>query len=94
LKEEIKLSLLSKIGVFFLKSSLKKIKKKLDYSEYGGALLLGVNGVVIIGHGRSNIKAIKNAIEQSRKFVKKNVVKKIGIEIANMEKMFKELEYV
>jgi len=94
LKEEIRLSLLSKIGVFFLKSSLKKIKKKLDYSEYGGALLLGVNGVVIIGHGRSNIKAIKNAIEQSRKFVKNNVVKKIGIEIANMEKMFKELKYV
>jgi glycerol-3-phosphate acyltransferase PlsX len=94
LKEEIRLSLLSKIGVFFLKSSLKKIKKKLDYSEYGGALLLGVNGVVIIGHGRSNIKAIKNAIEQSRKFVEKKVVEKIGIEIANMEKIFKELKYV
>ncbi len=94
LRREIKSSLLSKIGVFFLKSSLKKIKKKLDYSEYGGALLLGVNGVVIIGHGRSNVKAIKNAIEQSREFVKKNVVNKIGQEIASMEKIFEELKYV
>ena len=91
LEKEIKSSFLSKIGVFFLKKSLKKIKKKLDYSEYGGALLLGVNGVVIIGHGRSNIKAIKNAIEKSREFVKKNVVEKIGQEVASMEK---ELKYV
>jgi len=94
LRREIKASILSKIGVFFLKSSLKKIKNKLDYSEYGGALLLGVNGVVIIGHGKSNANAIKNAIEQSREFMKKNVVEKIATEIANMEKIFKELGYV
>ncbi len=94
LRREIKASLFSKIGIFFLKSSMKKIKKKLDYSEYGGALLLGVNGVVIIGHGKSNVNAIKNAIEQSREFVKKKVVEKIGLEIAAMEKMFKELKYV
>lgn len=94
LQREIKSSVLSKIGIFFLKSSLKKIKKKLDYSEYGGALLLGVNGVVIIGHGKSNTNAIKKAIEQSREFMKKKVVEKIGIEIASMEKMFKELKYV
>jgi len=41
---------------------LKKIYKKIDYSEYGGAHLLGVNGICIIGHGRSNQKAVKNAI--------------------------------
>ncbi len=94
LEKEIKASVVSKIGIFFLKRSLKNIKRKLDYSEYGGALLLGVNGVVIIGHGRSNVKAIKNAIEQSREVVRKRVVEKIGKEIVTMERTFKELKYV
>ena len=69
LKREIMSNVFSKIGFFFLKHSLKRIKKKLDYAEYGGALLLGVNGIVIIGHGGSNAKAIKNAISLSYKFV-------------------------
>ncbi|MCP5108835.1 MAG: phosphate acyltransferase PlsX, partial [bacterium] len=54
LNREIMGSILSKIGFFFLKSSFRRIQKKMDYSEYGGALLLGVNGIVIIGHGGSN----------------------------------------
>ncbi|MGE5308253.1 MAG: phosphate acyltransferase PlsX [Deltaproteobacteria bacterium] len=49
-----------------LKPTFKKIRKEIDYSEYGGAPLLGVNGVVIIGHGRSNAYAIKNAIRFAR----------------------------
>jgi glycerol-3-phosphate acyltransferase PlsX len=47
---------------------VSKIKKKLDYSEYGGAPLLGVDGVVIIGHGRSSAKAIKNAVRLAHEF--------------------------
>ena len=45
-----------------LKPALKRIAKRMDYTEYGGAPLLGVNGVCIIAHGSSNAKAIKNAI--------------------------------
>ncbi|MBN2346678.1 MAG: phosphate acyltransferase PlsX [Candidatus Aminicenantes bacterium] len=94
LKREIMSNIFSKIGFFFLKKSLKRIKKKLDYAEYGGALLLGVNGIVIIGHGSSNAKAIKNAISLSTKFVSQKVLEKISCEIDKMHKSLKELKYV
>jgi len=84
LRREIMSNIFSKIGFFFLKKSLKRIRKKLDYSEYGGSLLLGVNGIVVIGHGRSNAKAIKNAIHLSYRFVVENVLNKISTEIENM----------
>ena len=94
LKREIMSNIFSKIGFFFLGKSLKRIKKKLDYAEYGGALLLGVNGIVIIGHGGSNAKAIKNAISLSYKFVSEKVLEKISLEIGKMKKTIKELKYV
>jgi glycerol-3-phosphate acyltransferase PlsX len=94
LKREIMSNIFSKIGFFFLKHSLKRIKKKLDYSEYGGALLLGVNGIVIIGHGGSNAKAIKNAISLSYRFVTEKVLEKISQEIGRMQESLKELKYV
>ncbi len=94
LKREIMTNLLAKIGFFFLKSSLRRVKKKMDYAEYGGALLLGVNGIVIIGHGGSNEKAIHSAINLSKKFIKENVLGKISKEIESMQERFKELKYV
>lgn len=69
LKKHLLSNPLGKIGVLLLKTSLSRFKKEMDYSEYGGAPLLGVNGVVIIGHGRSNVKAIKNAIRAAKKEV-------------------------
>jgi glycerol-3-phosphate acyltransferase PlsX len=53
----------------------------MDYSEYGGAPLLGLNGVCIIGHGRSNPNAVKNAIRLAKDFVVKDVQEKIRQEI-------------
>ncbi len=94
LKREIMSNLLAKVGFFFLRSSLKRIKKKLDYAEYGGALLLGVNGIVIIGHGSSNAKAIKNAIHLGKRFIQENVLDKIAVEIDKMQNIFKELKNV
>ena len=60
-----------------IKDDLKKLKTYMDYSEYGGAPLLGVNGGVIKAHGSSDSKAIKNAINQGIKFANGNVVKDI-----------------
>ena len=65
----LKTNFLGKIGILLLKKTFIKFKKELDYSEYGGAPLLGVNGVVIIGHGRSNVRAIKNAIRVAKEEV-------------------------
>jgi len=92
LKREIMSNIFSKIGFFFLKRSLKRIKKKLDYAEYGGALLLGVNGIVIIGHGSSNAKAIKNAVYLSYKFISQNVLEKISLEIEKTQVSLPELK--
>jgi glycerol-3-phosphate acyltransferase PlsX len=69
LKRHLLSSPLGKIGLVLLRPSLSRFKKELDYAEYGGAPLLGVNGVVIIGHGRSNVKAIKNAIRVAKEEV-------------------------
>ncbi len=78
IKEEIKKSgILQKIGALLLKPVFKGVKKVTDYAEYGGAPLLGVNGCVIIAHGKSNSKAIKNAIFQSLKYIENNVTEKI-----------------
>jgi len=83
LKKHLLSNPLGKIGLLFLMPSLKRFKKELDYSEYGGAPLLGVNGVVIIGHGRSNVKAIKNAIRVAKKEVERQFNEKILEAIGN-----------
>ncbi|MFH0948036.1 MAG: hypothetical protein V1833_03460 [Elusimicrobiota bacterium] len=69
-------------AALILKSVFKHIKKKIDYDEYGGAPLLGVNGVCIIGHGSSNAKAIKNGIRVCIESVKNNMIENIKKEIA------------
>ncbi len=64
-RREIGDHVLAKMGAYLLKPSLRRLKNRLDYSEVGGAPLLGVNGVAIIGHGRSSPKAIRNAVRVS-----------------------------
>ncbi|MDY7076042.1 MAG: phosphate acyltransferase PlsX [Chloroflexota bacterium] len=64
-------------GLILLLPSLRRVSRRLDYAEYGGALLMGMNGVVVIGHGRSNERAVKNAIGQARKAVQSDVVETI-----------------
>ncbi len=73
LKNEIKQSLISKIGALLMKPSFKRLKKHIDWQEYGGAPLLGVNGCVIISHGKSDARAIKNAIFQDINFSESNI---------------------
>jgi len=77
LKREIMSNFIGKIGAMLLRQSFKRFKKKVDYTEYGGAPLLGVDGIVMIGHGRSNAKAIKNAIRFAAEEVERNVNDKI-----------------
>jgi len=69
-------------GFVLLSPSLRRLWKRIDWREYGGAPLLGVNGVVVIGHGRSDAKAIKNMIRMTRECAQNDVVEKIrrGIE--------------
>jgi len=64
-------------GVLLLLPALRRIAKRMDYAEYGGAPLLGVDGVAIIAHGRSNAKAIKNAVRVARDSVRAGLVQVI-----------------
>jgi len=77
LKRHLLSNIMGKIGMVFLMPALLRFKKELDYTEYGGAPLLGVNGVVIIGHGRSSVKAIKNAIRVAKEEVERQFNEKI-----------------
>jgi glycerol-3-phosphate acyltransferase PlsX len=77
LKRYIKSDPLAMLGVALLSNSFRRFKKDTDYSEYGGAPLLGVNGIVIIGHGRSNANAIKNAIRVAKEEVERKFNEKI-----------------
>lgn len=74
LKAEIKKSITSKIGALLMKKALVTLKSRMDYEEYGGAPLLGLKAPVIICHGSSSAKAIKNAIFVGQEMVEKNVV--------------------
>ncbi|MBZ7963545.1 phosphate acyltransferase PlsX [Campylobacter sp. 2457A] len=73
LKREVRQSIFAKIGALMMKPCFKKLKKHMDWQEYGGAPLLGVNGCVIISHGKSDARAIKNAIFQAINFGKSNI---------------------
>jgi phosphate acyltransferase len=69
IKEETGKSFLAKMGAGLMAPVFRGVKRKLDYAEYGGMPLLGVNGVVIIGHGKSSSRAIKNAVLAAERFV-------------------------
>jgi len=77
LKQEITRSLQASMGFLLSKDAFRAFKKRLDYSEYGGAPLLGVNGACLIGHGHSNAKAVKNAIRAADAFERHGVPEKI-----------------
>ena len=85
MKREVKKNPLAILGAGILKYSLRHLRKLADYSEYGGAPLLGVNGVVMISHGRSSPKAIKNAIRATIREVEHNILSTMTKEILKRE---------
>lgn len=85
IRSEIKSNPLSMLGGALAMPAFNKVKKILDYTEYGGAPLLGVNGVVIIGHGRSNHVAVKNAIRVAKRAVETNILETIRNGVAPRE---------
>jgi glycerol-3-phosphate acyltransferase PlsX len=84
LRAEVTRTPLRTAGAFLLKGAFDDIKKRMDYSEYGGAPLLGVKGGCIISHGRSNAKAVKNAVRVGRDFAMNRVDAKIREKIGDL----------
>ncbi|PWT98562.1 MAG: phosphate acyltransferase PlsX [Terriglobia bacterium] len=81
LQESLEATIARKIGYVLSKAAFTDFRKRLDYSEYGGAPLLGVRGVCIICHGRSNANAIKNAIRVAKEFSEGTINQRIEEEL-------------
>ncbi len=73
IKQNIRRSPLAIAGAVLMRKVFRVLKKQVDYAEYGGAPLIGINGCAIIGHGKSNAKAVKNAIYQAINFSSSNI---------------------
>ena len=82
LRKTYKSSWASQVGYLFSKGAFKGLKQTMDYSEYGGAPLLGVRGVCVIGHGRSNANAVKNAVRVAAGLARARVNEKIEQELS------------
>lgn len=77
LKEKVDAAMRRKFGQFLVKPAMKDLKAKFSYEEYGGGILLGVNGVVIVCHGHSSPNALENAIKMAMRCVESNIVEEI-----------------
>lgn len=87
LKGEIVKSWVSKVGYLFVRGAFNRFKKIVDYAEYGGAPLLGINGVGMICHGGSNVKAIKNAVRFAHEYARS------GVAVHVSEKLLENYEF-
>ncbi len=81
LKDAFKKNIFTKIGYLFAKSGIKEMKSKMDYKSYGGAMLLGVNKVVVKGHGSSDARSFYHAIRVTYELIKKDMINKIKEEL-------------
>lgn len=81
LKQSLTATLTRKVGAFLAQGAIRDFKKRVDYDEYGGAPLLGLNGLCMICHGRSNTKAIRNAIRVAKEFVEGEINDRIASEL-------------
>ena len=82
LSEELSSTMTMRVGSLLTRRALRHFRRRVDYSEYGGAPLLGVAGVAIVGHGRSSAKAIRNAVAMAYRSVTSRSIERIEQEIA------------
>lgn len=81
LREEIPRTLRGKLGGILIQDGVRRLRRSIDWREFGGAPLLGIDGVAVIAHGRSDARAIKNAIRVTKEAVENQLVRKIRAEV-------------
>jgi len=84
LKESLNSTVQSQVGALLARKAFTNFGRRLDYSEYGGAPLLGLKGVAIVGHGASNANAIKNAIRVAKQYHESGINSRIEEELARV----------
>ena len=81
LREEIPRTMTGKLGGLLIRPGVRQIRDRMDWREFGGAPLLGIDGVAVVAHGRSDARAMKNAIRVTREAVENQLVGKIRAEV-------------
>jgi glycerol-3-phosphate acyltransferase PlsX len=81
LRDEIPKTMRGKLGGMLIRPGVRQLRAKMDWREFGGASLLGIDGVAVVAHGRSDARAIKNAIRVTRDAVQNQLVGKIRAEV-------------
>ena len=87
LRKELKSRFLAKLGYLLARPAFRAFKKKVDYAEYGGAPLLGIQGTSIICHGGSNVKALTNAIGQAANSVDKEMISELVQQLNSLKSL-------
>jgi phosphate acyltransferase len=82
LTEELTSTFTMRVGSLLTRRALRHFRRRVDYSEYGGAPLLGVAGLTVVGHGRSSAKAVRNAIAMAYRFAADRFIERVGRDIA------------
>jgi glycerol-3-phosphate acyltransferase PlsX len=83
LGQELQSTFSSQVGYLLSRRAFRRFRRRVDYSEYGGAPLMGVAGLCIVGHGRSSAKAVRNAVTMAARFVSSNMLSRVEQEIAS-----------
>src|SRR6188768_611405 len=82
LREELSSTITMRVGSLLTQRAMRHFRRRVDYSEYGGAPLLGVAGITIVGHGRSSAKAVRNAVAMAYRFASGQLIQRVEGEIA------------
>ncbi len=82
LAEELSSTVTASVGSLLTLRAMRRFRKRVDYSEYGGAPLLGVAGITIVGHGRSSAKAVRNAVAMAYRFATSRFIERVEQDIA------------
>jgi len=82
LSEELSSTFTMRVGSLLTRRALRRFRRRVDYSEYGGAPLLGLAGIAIVGHGRSSAKAVRNAVAMAYRFASSRFIERVERDIA------------
>jgi glycerol-3-phosphate acyltransferase PlsX len=82
LSEELSSTITMRVGSLLTRRALRRFRRRVDHSEYGGAPLLGVTGVTVVGHGRSSARAVRNAVAMAYRFAADQFIKRVEREVA------------
>lgn len=82
LRAELTRTFTTRVGTLLSRRAFRRFRRRVDYSEYGGAPLLGVAGLCVVGHGRSSTKAVRNAVAMAFRFAESGFVSRVAAEMA------------